>query len=635
MQFIRDRANSVWSKLILGGVAISLAGIGGTQIFSGPSADTVATVNGEKITLQEVEAQYQQLLNANAQNTDISDELQRQYKLIARQDLLQRRAMDGQIKDWKIRASNKAVAEEIVSIPAFLKDGKFDQESYRASLFNAGYNVETFESAVRRDVEESIVREALVNSVFIPERALVEQIEFAGQSRDVVVASINFADKADQISVSDEDVKKNYAENSDKYKTPNRVKLQYLEISADNAQTPGVDAFDDADIAAEADKLKKSSEQRLSEQFTIEYSNDAEKEAAIAKLEDIKTRIESGAITFDEAKDEIADTDNAYYNRNGNFKYGAAGIPAFDDELFSLTKESPLSKPFATEGEVHMVHLLNIDTPYKDNAALVAAAKESLNKNAKGNAYLAKEARMQELAETYTESLGEIAQDLGVELKETDWLDLDKREGLLSDPTVWGAISTYEVTENGHNSLPFAYDNKDNHAMIVRIEAQETSRPQTLEESFDAIKAEIAQDRSKENIKNQIESILESGDVESFQNDVEQLGFEYNQYDDLAVTSIGGLTKPVEQFAISNGFQKIQQLEEGKPKYTIEEVDGHLVVVGFNDIKKGQKSDFSEDEQAQIIEYLQGVEANYEYRAFQQYLLNNSKVKIYNNTFFE
>lgn len=634
MQFIRDHANSMWSKLILGGVAISLAGIGGTQIFSGPSADTIATVNGQKITLQEVEAQYQQLLNANAQNTDLTDELQRQYKLIARQDLLQRRAMDGQIKDWKIRASNRAVAEEIVSIPAFLKDGKFDQESYRASLFNAGYNVETFESAVRRDVEESVVREALINSAFIPERALIEQLEFAGQSRDVVVASINFMDQADKVTVADADIQKHYDENSAQYKTPNRIKLQYLEISADKASVGDI-AFGDADVAAEADKLQKAGEQRLSEQFTIEYSNDAEKQAAIAKLDDIKSRIDSGVITFDNAKDEIADTDNAYYNRNGNFKYGAAGIPAFDDVLFSLTKESPVSQPFAIDGEVHMVHLLNVDSPYKDEAALTAAAKKSLESNAKANAYMEKEARMQELAETYTDSLGEIAQDLGVELKETDWLDLDKREGMLADPTVWSALNTYDVTENKHNSLPFAYEEQANHAMIIRIEEQEISRPQTLEESFDAIKTELAQNHSKANIQNQIKSILESGDVESFQNDIEQLGFEYNQYDDLAVTSIGQLTQPVEQYAISNGFQKIQQLTENKPEFSVEEVDGHLVVVGFKNIKKGQKSDFSEDDRAQILGYLQGVEANYEYRAFQQYLLNNSKVKIYNNTFFE
>ena len=95
------------------------------------------------------------------------------------------------------------------------------------------------------------------------------------------------------------------------------------------------------------------------------------------------------------------------------------------------------------------------------------------------------------------------------------------------------------------------------------------------------------------------------------------------------------LSQPVEQHAVSNGFQKIQQLEDGKPKYTVEDIDGHLVVVYFNNITKGQKSDFSEDEQVQIVEYLQGVEASFEYRAFQQYLINNSNVKIYNNTFFE
>lgn len=634
MQFIRDHASSLWAKILLGGVAISLAGIGGTQIFSGPSADTIASVNGDKITLQEVEAQYQQLLNANAQNVDLTEEMQRQYKLIARQDLIERRAMDSQITDWKIRASNRAVAEEIVTIPAFQKDGKFDQESYKMSLFNAGYSIENFESAVRRDVQEGIVREALINSVFIPERSLVSQLEIAGQTRDVEVASINYLQDLDKVEVSEDEVKKEYAENSAKYVTPNLVKLQYIELTT-NAATLADTTFSAEDLSIEADKLKKANEQRLSEQFTIEYATDAEKQAAIDTLSGIKARIESGEITFDQAKEEISHLDNAYYNRNGNFRYGAAGIPVFDDELFSLTMESPISNPFATEGEVHMVHLLNIDTPYKNDEDLQLAAKKSLEDNAKANAYMAQEARMQELAETYTDSLGEIAADLGVELKNTEWLNLDEREGLLSNPTVWNAVNTYDVTENNRNSLPFAYNDQANHAMIVRIADQEVSRPQTLEESFDVIHSELAQNKSKAFLQSQIDSMLEAGDVENFQDKFEQLGYAYNQYNDLGISSIGQLSQPVEQHAVSNGFQKIQQLEDGKPKYTVEDIDGHLVVVYFNNITKGQKSDFSEDEQVQIVEYLQGVEASFEYRAFQQYLINNSNVKIYNNTFFE
>lgn len=634
MQFIRDHASSLWAKILLGGVAISLAGIGGTQIFSGPSADTIASVNGDKITLQEVEAQYQQLLNANAQNVDLTEEMQRQYKLIARQDLIERRAMDSQITDWKIRASNRAVAEEIVTIPAFQKDGKFDQESYKMSLFNAGYSIENFESAVRRDVQEGIVREALINSVFIPERSLVSQLEIAGQTRDVEVASINYLQDLDKVEVSEDEVKKEYAENSAKYVTPNLVKLQYIELTT-NATTLADTTFSAEDLSVEADKLKKANEQRLSEQFTIEYGTDAEKQAAIDTLSAIKARIESGEITFDQAKEEISHLDNAYYNRNGNFRYGAAGIPVFDDELFSLTMESPISNPFATEGEVHMVHLLNIDTPYKNDEDLQLAAKKSLEDNAKANAYMAQEARMQELAETYTDSLGEIAADLGVELKNTEWLNLDEREGLLSNSTVWNAVNTYDVTENNRNSLPFAYNDQANHAMIVRIADQEVSRPQTLEESFDVIHSELAQNKSKAFLQSQIDSMLEAGDVENFQDKFEQLGYAYNQYNDLGISSIGQLSQPIEQHAVSNGFQKIQQLEDGKPKYTVEDIDGHLVVVYFNNITKGQKSDFSEDEQVQIVEYLQGVEASFEYRAFQQYLINNSNVKIYNNTFFE
>ncbi|PWD85618.1 peptidylprolyl isomerase [Ignatzschineria cameli] len=634
MQFIRDRANSVWAKVLLGGVAISLAGIGGTQIFSGPSADTVATVDGEKISLQEVEAQYQQLLNANAQNVDLSEELQRQYRLIARQDLLQRRAMDAQIKKWGIRASDKSVAEEIISIPAFQKDGVFDQETYKTALFYAGYNIESFEEAVRRDVQEKVVREALVNSVFIPEKSLVEQIEFAGQTRDIEVASYNYLQDLDSVAVSDEAIAQHYDVNHEKYVTPNRIKLQYIELLPQSSANSSSD-LDAETVAAEVERLQKASEQRLSEQFTIEYTSEAEKEDAIALLSELKAKIDSGELTFDQAKERITALDNAYYNKNGNFKYGVAGIPIFDDALFSLTMEEPISVPIITDGEVHMIHLLNISSPYSSHEALVEAAESSLKEKVQVDRYLEQEMRLQELAETYTESLSEIAQDLGVELKESDWLNVDNQEGLLANPTVWNAVNSYDVMENGRNSLPFAYNDQPNHAMIVRIAEQESSRPKSLEESFDEIKAELAQEKAKEGIQKQVTAMLEAGDQQSFRNDIEQLGFAYNQYNDLSISSIGRLSKPVEQHAVSNGFQKVPALEEGKPSYLVEDIDGHIVVIAINNIAKGSLDDFSDDEQMQIREYLQGIEASYEYRAFQQYLLNNSNIKIYNNSFFE
>ncbi len=635
MQFIRDHSNSLWAKILLVGVGVSLAGIGGTQIFSGPSADTVATVNGEKVSLQEVEAQYQQILNANAQNAELTDDIQRQYKLIARQDLLQRRAMDSQIKDWKIRASDRSVAEEIVSIPSFQKDGVFNQEVYKNALFYSGYSIEGFEEAIRRDVEERVVREALVNSAFVSDKELQEQIAFLGQTRDLEVATYNYLQDLESVAVSEDEIKQRYESNIANYKTPNLVKLQYLELKAD-ALTAEDKTYSEDEIQAEAAKLKQQDEQRLSEQFTIEYSTDGEKQDALDVLADLKERIESGELSFEDAKSEISQIDNAYYNRNGNFKYGAAGIPAFDDALFELTKESPLSLPFATEGEVHMVHLLNISSPYQDDAALTSAAVQSLNEKGKADIYMVKEARLQELAETYTESLGEIAQDLGLELKETDWLNFDAQEGLLADPTVLSAVNGYDVMENGRNSLPFAFNEKANHAMIVRIADKEVSRSKSLEESYDEIRSELANNRAKEEVINRVNAMLEAGDVESFQNNIEQLGFSYNQYNDLAITSVGQLqTTPVEQFAISNGFQKVHHLENQKPQYLVEDVEGHVYVVAVNDIQSGDVEGFTEADRSDMQEYLQGREASFEYQALMQYLFNNSKIKIYNNSFFE
>lgn len=635
MQFIRDHSNSIWAKILLVGVGVSLAGIGGTQIFSGPSADTVATVNGQKVILQEVEAQYQQLLNANAQG-DLNEAVQRQYKLIARQDLLQRRALDSQIKDWKVRVSDQAVAEEIISIPAFQLDGVFDQETYKTALFYSGYNIETFEEAIRRDLEERIVREAFVNSAFVPEKELNAQVAFLGQTRNLEVATYNYLDNLDSVAISEDDIQEEYNRSADQYKTPNLVKLQYIELAQNAIQLEYQSSLSSEEILAEAESLKQQNEQRLSEQFTIEFTTTAEKNSAMDILNDLRARLESGEMTIAEAKNEIAQIDNAYYNQNGNFKYGAAGIPAFDDALFSLTAEAPFSEPFDTDGEVHMVHLLKVSSPYANEAALLTAAEASLQDKRKNDAYLAKEVRMQELAETYTESLGEIAQDLGLHIQETDWLNLDVQEGLLANPSVWAALNTYDVTDNQKNSLPFAFNGQADHAMIVRIADKEESRSKTLEESYDEIKAELAKNKVRDEVTSKVNAMLEAGDAQSFQNDIEQLGFAYNQYNDLAITSVGQLqAKPVEQFAISNGFQKVHTLEGSTPKYLVEDIDGHIAVIAVNAINNGSIEDLAEADQNGLQEYLQGREATVEYQAFMKYLLNNSKITIYNNSFFE
>src|SRR5699024_12651745 len=101
-----------------------------------------------------------------------------------------------------------------------------------------------------------------------------------------------------------------------------------------------------------------------------------------------------------------------------------------------------------------------------------------------------------------------------------------------------------------------------NHAMIVRVMDKKASRVKSLEESYDEIKLELAKNRAKDSMINQVNAMLESGDVQSFQNNIEQLGFAYNQYNDLAITSVGQLqTMPVELYDISNGFLKIHRLE--------------------------------------------------------------------------
>lgn len=640
MQFIREHSKSPWAKILFVGIGISLMGIGGAGIFGSSSSDSVASVGGEKIPLIEVDRLYQQLLTQQ-NGAEMSDAEQAQLKLIARREVIQRAAIDKQVRDWGIRASDSDVAKEIAALPLFQVDGRFDPEEYKLRVAYLGYSTEGFEEQIRRDVGQFRLSQAVAASTIVTHKELASQAEFSNQQRDLEVAVYNYGDNLKNITVTDEEIEAEYAENGVNYQSEERVKLQYIELNDDAAladadETKFAD-LTDAVIEKKMEALRLSGEKRVSEQITIEFTGAEEQERALAELTGLYEQVTSGEMTFEEAKAAAEHFENAFYSHNGNFSFGDAAIPEFDELLFSLTEEAPLGKPYTTDGEAHLVHLLKINKAYESEEALREAAITELKESRRAELYLDKEMRLQELAEVYTDSLLEIAEELGLEVKESDWLSLERRTGLLENETVWNALNSFDVKENGKNSLPFSMQENKNEAYILRIAEHEPQRALTLEEAREQIEQDLAVRKVRREILAKVEDLKGSLTQGEFAEEVKALGFDYYAFPEqnlLEISELANLDEAV-QFGVLAGFQGVGMLNNGEPHYLSEDFAGNLVFVAVNEITLGDLKTFSESESKELEAYLQNRATNDEYQALMLHLINNSSIKLYENSYFK
>ena len=140
-------------------VAASFVGtiflVWGKGSVSGPSANEVATVNGEGIKLSDFMREYNNTVNQlKAQLGEnyrkiVSDE---QLKALALQRLITRELLLQEAKREGLKVSDWAVAKAIEEILAFQENGKFSLKLYKEFLRARHLTPEVFENTVREDL---------------------------------------------------------------------------------------------------------------------------------------------------------------------------------------------------------------------------------------------------------------------------------------------------------------------------------------------------------------------------------------------------------------------------------------------------------------------------------------------------
>ncbi|MGL4674852.1 MAG: SurA N-terminal domain-containing protein, partial [Wohlfahrtiimonas sp.] len=468
---------------------------------------------------------------------------------------------------------------------------------------------------------------AIGNSAIITEANLEDFAKVDREKRDLSILSIPLENFASDVVVTDEMIATYYEQNKAKYLTEPRVKLAYVTLPELNLDAVTVSEDEIAEHVLALKAKQQDNETRSSDQLIIQFSTDAEKDAALATLNQVYDELTNGSLTYDDAKAKVTSTADGLFYETGIVKK-SGNMQAVDQALFAMAKDEQYAKPVLSENAVHLIHLLNInDGSDVADDSLLADAKSALLKEKKEALNAENIQKFQEVAEKNSDNLDLIAQEFNIEPTHTDWLSLTSKTGELNDKNTLQVVSQELVLTGGKNSEAYHTDNEE--IRIVRVEAYEDSRPLTLEEAKDNIHSTLVAietlkkgDTVIADMNEQLKAGQSLDEVAAAQN------IEVNKYDGVEIRTIVTTAQENPQLIepLIKGFEAQKTTPATLNAFA---TNGTLFAVMVNDVKPGSLSEYSSDEQAQLKERLKADMAQAETILFIEGLYEQSKIETY------
>lgn len=186
-------------------------------------------------------------------------------------------------KNLGIVADDNMVKKEILKIPVFFKDSKFNKDLFDQTIKSHGLSEETF----IREIKEQLIRNIFVNS-FLGNKLTIPQLiqiilEDILESREIELIRIPF--KAFKITTTlpkKEDLKTIYEQNKEHFKVPEKRNISYITISLEGikGQIKEVDEKELYNIYKQKSSLFIEPEERRVRQIQFSLLDNAKKARA-------------------------------------------------------------------------------------------------------------------------------------------------------------------------------------------------------------------------------------------------------------------------------------------------------------------------------------------------------------------
>ncbi|MBC8648534.1 peptidylprolyl isomerase [Pseudomonas sp. MTM4] len=617
LQNIRDNSQGWIAKTIIGIIVVLLALTGFEAIFnSAGNSRTAAEVNGEEISQDELNQamnmqrrQLTQQLGGNFDPSLLDDKLVRESSL---QALIDRALLLQGTHEADFAFSEAALDQLILQTPEFLVDGVFNASRFDQVIQQMGYTRFQFRELLKQEMLIGQLRAGISGSGFVTDDQIEAFARLEQQTRDF--ATITVPADATVVEVSDDEAREYYEQNTDRFRSPEQVVLQYVELKKESF-------FDQVDVSDEQvanlyqQRIANLAEQRRAAHILIEADNSSDSEAK-AKIDEIAKRVSAGEDFAALAKETSDDPGSA--NEGGDLGFAGQGVydPAFEEALYAL-EEGQVSAPVRSDFGWHLIKLLGVQSPE-------VPTLESMQPE------LVRELKVQQVEQRFVEAaklledtafessdLAQPAQELGLSVHTTEAFGREGGgSGVAANRQVIQAAFSEEVLIDGANSGVIELDPDT----VVAVRVKEHLQPEV--QPFDEVKGDIvaqlqrskAAEQAREAGESLVASLREGVQAEQQWQPVEAASRNQEGVDPAVLQQVFRMPKPETNETPTYGSVRLP--------------GGDFVVVRLSGVSE-PNAELSEEDKQSYRRFLASRSGQQDFAAYRQMLHANADIETF------
>jgi len=515
LQAIRDKVTGWIAYGIIFLISIPFALWGVNSYFGAGEVAPAATVNGEEIDLQTFDRAYSnyrqrlaRLFGGSIPESFASESALRSQVL---DQLIEETALRQYIENQHYRIGDAALGKIISNMDEFKRDGQFDAEIYEAQLRSIGLSPLAFEQQLRFSGSMEQFQKGIRATAFVTPQARKAVANLKNQKRKI--RSLSYRVDSQSLDIDASEIEQYYLANPGRYKTPEMLRIDYIELSLDSTKQK-IDVSEEDIVARYQENLAAytSAEFRGASHILITTGDEVEDAEALSKINSIRERILAGE-KFSELAREVSEDPVSAADGGSLGEVGRGDmVPTFESALFSLQADE-LSEPVKTPFGWHLIQVNSITggevQPYESVKS--ALADEIKSEIAEVQIYELLE-RLANIVYEQPDSLLPAAEQLDLSVQTSDWFDRNAGTGIAAEARVRQFAFSEEILEQGLNSEAVELGNE--RVVFIRLNGRKPAEVRPLEQVQQQVRAELVnQRRSELSLKagTQALSSLESG----------------------------------------------------------------------------------------------------------------------------
>ena len=445
---IREKAQGIFAWVILLLICVPFALWGIQNYLSVGKEASVAKVGDKEFFQRDVNRAYQQYSQQMARFNLPEQTLKSQAleKLIRDEVLLQ------YVQDAGLVVTDDTVRQFIKSLQYFQNEGQFDKKQYKALLASQGMTPAQFVQRIRKAIIMEQFQRSVTDSSFATQYDIDSFFKLQNQQRSIEYISVPLPKLTTK--PTDEELSNYYQQHQEDYKTPEQVKVQYIELSLQKL----ADAIEPAEAQLKAyyeeqKDLYTTKERRKISHILFAFNADTKQdknalERALKARERLKTE------DFATLAKTLSD-DKLTAKKGGDLGLFTVGVmeKSFEEAATKL-QLNEVSEPVKSAFGYHLIKVTElVPATVKSFEEVKDEVRKAYQRSEAESTFYDLGEKLAESSYENSDSLDATADILDLKIKQSDFFTREKGQNIASELAVRAAAFTEEVLK-GNNSEP-------------------------------------------------------------------------------------------------------------------------------------------------------------------------------------